>query len=255
MNTPDLTDSSVAFSLASQYDTFEYEGSDLEAMGVAENYPKWIVEEFTPYLKGDIADVGAGSGNFSKYLLETKVDSIHAFEPCSNMHAILSRRYSTEDRVNTVNSYVTEVSDEYRGKFDAVVYNNVMEHVEDDESELKAVYQMLKPGGCVLIYVPALQWLYSDFDKSLGHFRRYEKATGADLLVRTGFAVDTVKYTDVLGVLPWFLCMKVLKSKLSKGRVGLYDRVGVPLTRMIEKIAPMPIGKNLLIVGRKEWQN
>lgn len=255
MNAPDLTDSPVGFSLASQYDTFEYEGSDLEAMGAAENYPKWIVEEFSPYLKGAIADVGAGSGNFSKYLLETEVDSIHAFEPCSNMHAILSKRYSSEARLKTVNSYVTEVAEAYRGRFDAVVYNNVMEHVEDDEAELKAVYQMLKPGGCVLIYVPALQWLYSDFDRSLGHFRRYEKATGSELLLRTGFAVETVKYADVLGVLPWFFCMKVFKGKLSKGSVGLYDRVGVPVTRMLEKIVPMPLGKNLLLVGRKEWDN
>ncbi len=74
-------------------------------------------------------------------------------------------------------------------------------------------------------------------------------------MIRTGFAVDTVKYADVLGVLPWFLCMKVLRSKLSKGSVGLYDRVGVPLTRMVEKVCPMPLGKNLLMVGRKEWMN
>ncbi len=255
MNTPELTDNPIGFSLDSKFESFEYEGADLEAMGVAENYPKWIVEEFSPYLRGKIADVGAGSGNFSKFLLETKVDSIHAFEPCSRMHGILSRRYAEEKRLETVNAYVTDVAAEFAGQFDAVVYNNVMEHVADDEAELKAVYKMLKPGGCVLIYVPALQWLYSDFDRSLGHYRRYEKRSGAELLIRTGFAVDTVKYADVLGVLPWFLCMKVLRSKLSKGSVGLYDRVGVPLTRMVEKVCPMPLGKNLLMVGRKEWMN
>lgn len=224
-------------------------------MGIAENYPKWIVDEFSPFLHGDIADVGAGSGNFSQFLLRTKVESIHAFEPSARMHRLLEARYEKEERLRAVNAYVTDVVEEYRERFDAVVYNNVMEHVEDDEAELKAVYRMLKPGGCVLIYVPALQWLYSDFDKSLGHFRRYEKASGAQLLVKTGFAVHTAKYADVLGVLPWFVCMKVMGRKLSRGGVGLYDRIGVPLTRMIEKVVPMPLGKNLLLVGRKEWQN
>ncbi|MDQ8197111.1 class I SAM-dependent methyltransferase [Pelagicoccus enzymogenes] len=255
MNTPELADPPLGFSADSRFGSFEYEGADLEAMGVAENYPKWIVEEFSPYLRGKIADVGAGSGNFSKYLLNADVESIHAFEPCSRMHGLLSKRYEQESRLEAVNGYVTDLAGEFEAKFDAVVYNNVMEHVADDEAELKAVYRMLKPGGCVLIYVPALQWLYSDFDRSLGHYRRYEKASGAELLLKTGFAVETVKYADVLGVLPWFLCMKVFRSKLSKGSVGLYDRVGVPVTRMIEKFVPMPLGKNLLMVGRKAWPN
>lgn len=255
MPLPDLTEKPSEFSLASAASAFEYEGSDLDAMGAATNYPKWIVEEFAPYLRGAIADVGAGSGNFSRFLLETEVDSIHAFEPCSRMHGLLERRYQAESRLTTVNAYVRDVVEDYSERFDAVVYNNVMEHVEDDEAELKAVYRMLRPGGCVLIYVPALQWLYSDFDKSLGHFRRYEKASGAQLLLKTGFSVEALKYADVLGVLPWFFCMKVLKRRLSKGNVGLYDRVGVPLTKAFEKIVPLPLGKNLLLVGRKEWNN
>ncbi|EDY84915.1 Methyltransferase domain family [Verrucomicrobiia bacterium DG1235] len=234
---------------------FDYEGSDLEAMGAAENYPNWILSEFTPFLRGKVADVGAGSGNFSQYLLRTEIDSLHGFEPSESMHGKLAKRFESEERFSSVNSYVTDAVDDYREAFDTVVYNNVMEHVEDDYAELKAVYKMLRPGGRVLIYVPAMSWLYSEFDKSLGHFRRYGKSNGCQLLLQTGFSVEIAKYADVLGMLPWFVCMKLFKGKLSKGSVSLYDKVGVPLTRAFENLIVPPAGKNLLLVGRKDWQN
>lgn len=255
MNSTNLTEFQVPLAVEASANPLEYEGADLEAMEVAENYPKWIVEEFAPFLKGAVADVGAGCGNFSRYLLQAKIDSIHAFEPSSKMHSLLEKRFQNESRLESVNAYVTEVADRYTERFDAVVYNNVMEHVENDIVELEAVYRMLKPGGCVLIYVPALQWLYSDFDRSLGHFRRYDKASGSELLLSTGFTVERIKYADVLGVLPWLVMMKFMGRKLSKGNVGLYDRIGVPITRMLEKVVPIPIGKNLLFIGRKAVMN
>lgn len=230
---------------------FEYEGSDLEAMDSAKNYPNWILEEFAPFLKGSVADVGAGSGNFSTYLLRAKIDRLHAFEPSASMHRVLKDRFRDEKRFESVNSYLEEAVDRYASSFDAVVYNNVMEHVQDDLAELQAVHKVLKPGGYVLIYVPAMTWLYSEFDRSLGHFRRYDKRSGRTVLENAGFSVKVAKYADILGILPWLLFMKLMKCKLSKGNVGLYDRVGIPLTRFLESIVEPPVGKNILLVGRK----
>lgn len=249
------TASSLASSFSSASEAFEYEGSDLDAMASAQNYPKWIMEEFSPFLRGSVADVGAGTGNFSQFLLESGLQRLHAFEPCERMHQSLARRFPGEGRFASVNAYVTEVAGDFEGTFDAVVYNNVMEHVEKDQEELEAVYRILRPGGRVLIFVPALSWLYSAFDKSLGHYRRYDREGGMELLLRSGFTVEVAKYVDVLGILPWWLCMKLLKGRLSPGKVSLYDKVGVPLTRRLEKWVSPPVGKNLLLVGRKAWGN
>ena len=255
MSTIDLNQKTVLDFVESSADDFEYDGEDLEAMDAAENYPKWIVEEFSQFLIGDVADVGAGCGNFSRFLLGAPLRSLHAFEPSKRMYDRLVQRFPGDGRFRAVRGYVADMAEEYASRFDAVVYNNVMEHVQDDEAELRAVYRMLKPGGRVLIYVPALSWLYSDYDKSLGHFRRYSKLSGCDLLTKSGFSVEVAKYADVLGVLPWLLCMKVFKGKLSRGSVSFYDKVGVPLTRAIEKRVSAPLGKNLLLVGRKDWLN
>lgn len=255
MNSTQLSQRQHQFSIASNEEAFEYEGSDLEAMGSAVNYPKWIMEEFSPYLRGSVADIGAGTGNFSRFLLGTDLQHLHAFEPCERTHRTLSNRFLGESRFSSVNAFVTEVASDFAERFDAVVYNNVMEHVENDQAELEAVYRMLRPGGRVLIFVPALSWLYSDFDRSLGHYRRYDRDAGAELLLRSGFAVEVAKYVDVLGILPWWISMKMLKGRLTPGKVSLYDKVGVPLTRLVEKHIAPPLGKNLLFVGQKARGN
>lgn len=230
---------------------FDYDGSDLDAMAAAANYPRWIIEEFKPYMGKNVAEVGAGRGNFAHFLLETELEHLVTFEPSRRMHQKLSNRFEGEKRVGAINAYFPDAANGFSEAFDSVIYNNVMEHVEDDEGELRAVLKTLKPGGHVLIYVPALEWLFSEFDKSLGHFRRYQKRKGIELLERTGFQVREAKYADALGILPWLVCMKILGMSLSNNSVSLYDRIGIPFTRAVEKIVTPPIGKNLLLIGQK----
>jgi len=67
---------------------------------------------------------------------------------------------------------------------DAVVVLNVLEHIERDDSALRQLYRILKPGGVLIIEVPAGPELYDDFDAHLMHFRRYT-SRGLEALVRT----------------------------------------------------------------------
>ena len=140
----------------------------------------------------------------------------------------------------------------YSAALDSAVYVNVMEHVPDDKAELLHIYGALKPGGHVLIFVPALQWLYSDFDKKIGHYRRYHKDTLAELVKSSGFTIQKIKYMDIGGILPWLIAFKWLKLSMSGGKVSLYDTVVIPPERFLEDLFEPPIGKNLLVVGRKD---
>ena len=58
---------------------------------------------------------------------------------------------------------------------DSIVYINVLEHVEDDQTELRMAHSVLASGGRLLVFVPAHEWLMSRFDRKLGHFRRYTR--------------------------------------------------------------------------------
>jgi SAM-dependent methyltransferase len=75
------------------------------------------------------------------------------------------------------------------GRFDAVTLFDVLEHFEDDRGALKAVDELLAPGGFLFITVPALPWLYSTYDEAAGHYRRYDQALLRKRLEERGFRV------------------------------------------------------------------
>jgi SAM-dependent methyltransferase len=226
-----------------------YPGKELEAMSSAVNYHRWIVDEFAPYLGGDVAEVGAGIGTMSQLILARPVRSLHAFEPSTNMFPRLAAGLSGEARAVPVNDFF---GPRHAGKgFDAILYINVLEHVDDDRAELRYAFDALKPGGRLLVFVPALQWLYSDFDRQVGHLRRYRRGALARQAQQAGFAVEKARYFDVAGVVPWYIHFVLLRRSMGGGSVSLYDKVAVPATRILESIVPPPIGKNVLMVAVK----
>jgi SAM-dependent methyltransferase len=227
----------------------QYFGKELEAMSFAKNYHTWILAEFLPYLGSSIAEVGAGVGSFSTLLLETKISSLMAFEPSQNMYPLLRIALSTDKRAKAINDFFGR---ERAGKcFDSILYINVLEHIEDDASEVANAREALDSGGHLLVFVPALPWLYSELDRQIGHFRRYTKKTLVELMCRSGLSVVKARYFDVAGIIPWYLNFVLLKNAMSGGSVSAYDRLVVPPMRVIEGLLPPPVGKNLLLVARR----
>lgn len=230
---------------------FKYEGRDLEAMSFARRYHEWILSLFRPFLGERVAEVGAGSGNFSALLLREPIRQLVAIEPSTEMFERLTEATASDTRVERQNDFFSEVSEAYPSYFDSIVYVNVLEHVERDAEELTHVHQALRPGGHACIFVPALPWLYSEHDASIGHFRRY---TRRELLTRmkgAGFEIVRTRYFDIAGILPWLILMKILRKKPAAGSVSIYDTFIVPVSRVLESLVPPPIGKNLVVVGRK----
>ncbi|MBV8772834.1 MAG: class I SAM-dependent methyltransferase [Deltaproteobacteria bacterium] len=85
-----------------------------------------------------------------------------------------------------------------RGRFDLVVMTDVLEHLDDDAGSLCAVRFSLKPGGRLLMTVPALSWLWSEHDATHHHRRRYSATDLRCLLVNAGFAIDFLSYYNFL---------------------------------------------------------
>lgn len=226
-----------------------YFGKDLEAMAVARNYYDWIVSEISPFLGQTVAEVGAGCGHLSKLLLKSERSHVYAFEPSPNMFGLLQQAVRSEPRVTAVRgvlrSYAAGVL------FDTVIYINVLEHVCDDAAELKTAFQVLAPGGFLIVFAPALKGLYSDFDRQIGHFRRYSRKELKNLVERSGFTIINSKYFDFAGILPWFLHFVLFKGGMKGGEVSLYDKLVIPLVRILESRMPPLIGKNVLCVAKK----
>lgn len=226
-----------------------YPGRELEAMSFAVNYHHWIVGELAPFLGRRVAEVGAGIGSVSLLLLEQPIERLEAYEPSANMFPQLAARLAAEPRARAVNAFFG--AEPPAQGFDSVAYINVLEHIEDDRGELARAFAAIRPGGHLLVFVPALAWLYSDFDRRIGHARRYSRAGLREVARAAGFEVTLAKYFDVAGVLPWFVNFVLLRRSLGAGGVALYDRVVVPPMRRIEGWIAPPLGKNLLMVARK----
>lgn len=228
-----------------------YPGRDLKVMGFARRYHAWIRDEFAPFVRGDVAEVGAGDGEFSRLLLELAPRSLTFFEPSTAMFARQPDKLGDDPRVRRENATFTARAAGLQAALDTLVYVNVLEHVEDDRGELALMHAALRPQGHLCLFVPALSWLMSDHDRAIGHFRRYGRRELREKVEAAGFTVRREFYFDSLGVLSWLICMRWLKLPLKAGSVDLYDRVFVPVLRSLETRIRPPLGKNLLLVAQR----
>ena len=234
-----------------------YAGRDLESMSLARNYHRWILDLFAPHLGRRVVEVGAGTGSFSELLLAREPESLTLVEPSRAMHRLLIERVGripTRTQLRSHNSTFARVArlvvEEERP--DSIIYVNVLEHVEDDESELRLVSDTLAEGGRAFIFVPAFQWLYGSFDRQVGHRRRYTRRELEAKCERAGLAVVKSAYFDAAGVLPWWLKYRVLRSeKMEPAAVRFYDSYCVPVVRRVEALIRPPFGKNVLLVAEK----
>lgn len=232
-----------------------YKGRDLEAMNFAVKYHTWVLDIFKSYLGDNILEVGAGSGSFSELLATINPKSIMAIEPSDEMYPLLKKTSKKYGRLmSTKKRYFSDVKAEIKKKkVDSAVYINVFEHIQDDEQELQYLYETLPVGAHVCIFVPAGEALMSDFDRSIGHYRRYSKQELVDKVQAAGFDIKLARRFDFAGVLPWYIKFTLMKStKMEPGLAKTYDKFIVPIVSKIEKIGEPWFGKNVILVAQKK---
>lgn len=228
---------------------------ELERLAQAEHFFGWIADELEPHLGHRILEVGAGIGTVSLQLLDRLPGAqVTALEPDPKLHDELVARTKRHSTMQTLNVTSTDLlQSDMAPAFDSVVYVNVLEHILDDVGELRTAHDLLVPGGTLAIFVPALTRLYGSLDFKSGHHRRYHRDTLSQVITDAGFELVDVRYLDMLGVAPYFLMYRLLDVQ-SLGSVSStgYDRVIVPVSRALQRLAPHPpFGKNLLAIARR----
>ena len=128
---------------------------------------------------------------------------------------------------------------------------NVLEHVEDDEQALFHLRNVLKPSGRLLLLVPSKKWAYTDLDRQLGHFRRYEKKELAVKLVKASFRIEKLYFFNLIGLMGWIIRDKIQRSEgLSSSQISLFESM-VPILKPIESKVRMPLGISLIAIAQK----
>jgi SAM-dependent methyltransferase len=234
--------------------------ASLLALDDLENYYRWVFEEVHPFYGDRLVEIGAGIGTFTVRLVRSHVSChptarLEVFEPEGTLYQHLKKRLETAhpDLLRAGRLRITNgVFRSSPERFDTVIMINVLEHIEDDQTSIRAAYHALVPGGTFAVFVPALPWLFSALDRAVGHYQRYEKKRLEELLRRQGFDVVKSKYMDCLGVLPWYLLNVVgRRTSINPHLARLYDTWFVPVTRWIEGLRDPWCGKNVLVVARK----
>jgi SAM-dependent methyltransferase len=227
---------------------------DLERLGTAKHFFDWVLDVFDPYLRGRVLEVGAGLGTITRMLVDRYPDlSVVALEPAANVFADLESYAALTPRVAACRQTLAEYEPDPGNGFDAVVYLNVLEHIADDAQELRLAAEALRPGGALLVFGPALEWLYSELDYRAGHYRRYGLRGLRALATEAGFEVVSARYFDVLGVVPYLVVYRLLRhDDISGSTLWGYDRVVVPLSRLIQRVLRNPpLGKNVIVIAVK----
>lgn len=229
-------------------DADEALASTLDVLDDAVNYMRWIVDLFAPYLEGPILEVGAGHGTFSQRL--ASFGPVHSIEPDPHASTLLRERFADDPNISVERCVVEDLAAE--PTFASAVMINVLEHIEDDAGVLSQLHDRLVPGGHLGIWVPAFGLLFSEFDRRLGHHRRYRLAPLTEMLEAAGFRIVEAKHVNLPGWFSWLLLTRLAGITPSSGPlVRVFDRVLVPLTRAVESRIRVPFGQSIFVVGRK----
>lgn len=236
-------------------DLFEYGGVDILAhLACSQKTAKRVVSLFSEYLGSRVLEVGGGLGQISDVLIDDDIDLV-TLEPDAHLFGKLKEKYDQLSNPEVQNLTVEGllVEGKLAADFDSAIYVNVLEHIADDNSELINVGKLLRTGGNVVIFSPALPILYGTMDGLSGHFRRYTKSELIDLVRDSGFEVIHVEYFDFVGIFPYFFMYRFLKVRtIGSGGMFVYDNIILPISTVLGRLTRgRLIGKNLLIVGSK----
>jgi SAM-dependent methyltransferase len=222
---------------------------EFRALAEARNYRRQLVAELSPWLRGEVLEVGAGVGQILAEIRRLPaVRTVRALEP--------EARFAAEFRVRLPDVALDETTTAGLPPgtaFDALVCVNVLEHIRDDDAELRRHHALLRERrGHLCLFVPARPELFAPIDRDFGHWRRYRRRTLRDQLLAAGFTIERLRYYNLPGYFVWGLVFRLLRRRrFSPASVRAFDRWVYPLTHLLEtRVCPPPIGQSLLAVAR-----
>lgn len=222
----------------------------LDNLDGADNYASWIFGLMEPYIGRQILEVGAGNGTFTEILAERPERRVVATDISRRSIDVLRGRFSQTPNVEIIHGDVDAAG--RPETFDTAIVINVLEHIEHDNEALRQLWRSLRPGGRLILWVPAFEALYADFDRKVGHYRRYQLGGLRIQLSAAGFEVLQIHYANAIGAVAWWVLARVLRrTPTRRSSVLLFDRYAVPVVRHLESRHHPPFGQSIFAVAAR----
>lgn len=228
----------------------KYIGEELDNFEQAHFWRKYTLSFVKKYLKNkNTAEIGAGLGSFSELIVKYSKE-LSLIEPDKDFSDILKKKFSDHHKIKNV---INGTTDDLKGmKFEAIVHFQVLEHIKNDQEEITKNLEMLNDQSALIICVPAFMSLYSKFDKSIGHFRRYEKKDFEKFNLGNSKIV-TMIYIDSVGYILYKLHSFFLdNTNPSKFSIMIWDKIFIPLSYVFDFLFNYKFGKNLIVIIQKQ---
>lgn len=227
-----------------------YVGTELELFQHAVNWKRYWSSGVKPFVQGDVLDVGCGLGTNARFVFNDRITRYTFLEPDATLlqqvpqHADLPSTFPQRSITGTT-------ADIHGERFDTLFYIDVLEHIADAPQELQRAYDLLQPGGHLIIVVPAFNFLYSPFDKAIGHVTRYDRGLLRSQLP-PAFRRIRSRYLDSVGSVLSLGNKLLLRQKAPTiAQINFWDKRIIPISRITDRLVGHGFGRSLVAVYRK----
>lgn len=229
-----------------------YQGNELELFEDAKNWKEYFKSFFAHFLLGDVLEIGSGVCGTTKVLCTGKEKSWTCLEP-DPAFAEKSSSLITDGKLphncRILSGTLEDIPESIT--YDAILIIDVLEHVAQDELLIHSAIKHLRPKGKLVVLVPAHQWLFSPFDKAIGHFRRYHKKMIKKIIPHTITQIELL-YLDSMGLFASLANKWLLKQSYpDKKQIRIWDTRILRISKLVDPLLGYRVGKSLLGIWEK----
>lgn len=230
----------------------KYIGKELQLFECAANWKSYFKTFISKFLTGHVLEVGTGIGGTTKYLCDGKQEEWICLEPDKALSLIIDKRIEKKELQDCCINKTGRLKDiPKEKKFDAILYIDVIEHLENDYEEIENASNYLNQNGVIIILVPAHNFLYSRYDKAIGHYRRYSRKSALKLIPGNFKAIKNI-YIDSAGLFVLLINKFILKQSMpTLKQVLLWDKFLITFSKFFDRLFFFNVGKSLLLIIKK----
>jgi len=229
-----------------------YIGNELELFQHASVWKNYYGDLIRPFLKGRVLEVGAGIGSTTSTLCDGSQKEWLCVEPDPVLFEKLDQKIKSGGLPACCRAMKGTTGDlPAEPVFDAIIYIDVIEHIEKDAAELEQAYKLLQPGGHLVVLVPAHQYLFNEFDRAIGHYRRYDKPM-LKAAAPKALKLQKIRYLDSCGLFASLSNKYFLKQQYPTiKQIKFWNSVIVPVSKFTDVVFNYSVGKTLVAIWKK----
>lgn len=230
----------------------------LRLLEKADKYVRLSTMEISQHLTGHVLELGSGTGNLTQHLAFEHSITALDLQPSylsSLKDKILQLEAAKQTKSKPFKTIQANLMEKPQtqliNQFDTLLSCQVLEHLPDDHSVIRNYLSCLKPGGKVVLQLPAHSFAFNDLDKNLGHYRRYNRKTAEALLTHAGLKIEKSYYFNFFGLLGWFWTGNIMKKQiLPETELTLFNFIA-PFVLKLDLLFSKICGLNVIVVAKK----